>query len=159
MINFRRGDVEFNYRVAAVILRGDEVLLQRIGDAEWWCLPGGRVDELESGLDALRREVIEEIGLEPVPQRLLWVVENFFVHKGIRYHEASLYFLATLPDGCEPYAAREPWTTAELDGTPLLFQWRPLATLESVNLVPSFLRAGLRDLPEGIEYLVHRDGV
>lgn len=97
MLSFNTPDGQFNYRVAAVIVRGDEVLLQVIGAQDYWCLPGGRVDFGESGEEAMRREIIEEIGQEPRIERLLWVVENLYQQNGTRYHEASLYYLASLP--------------------------------------------------------------
>lgn len=51
---------------AAVILRDGEVLLTRRRDddrfAGQWEFPGGKVDTLETPADALRRELLEEIG-------------------------------------------------------------------------------------------------
>ena len=134
MLSFNTPHGQFNYRVAAVILRdastlsrasGDgtaaraEVLLQVIGDQPYWCLPGGRVDTLEM--------------------------------------EASLYYLAALPRDCPETAATSPWKTVETDGIPLLNQWHPIDTLESVNLVPSFLRTRLCSLPDTLDYILHRD--
>jgi len=40
---------------------------------DWWCTPGGGVDPLESLHDALRRELIEETGIEPIIGRLVLV--------------------------------------------------------------------------------------
>lgn len=157
MLSFDTPHGQFNYRVAAVILRGDEVLLQVIGDQPYWCLPGGRVDFGESAEEAVRREMMEELGLEPCIERPLWVVENLYEQDGARYHEASLYYLVTLPAGCAEVEAADPWTTVELDGTPLLNRWHPIDSLESVNLVPSFLRTGLREIPDVLQYILHRD--
>ena len=157
MLSFNTSHGQFNYRVAAVILRGDEVLLQVIGAQDYWCLPGGRVDFGESGEEAVRREIVEEIGLEPRIERLVWVVENLYQDNGTRYHEASLYYLASLPEASPEAAATDSWTTVELDGTRLLNQWHPVDTLESVNLVPSFLRTRLRSLPDTLDYILHRD--
>jgi ADP-ribose pyrophosphatase YjhB (NUDIX family) len=51
--------------VRAVILRNrDEVLLQRRTDLKCWGLPSGSVELNETALQALRREVREETGLE-----------------------------------------------------------------------------------------------
>jgi ADP-ribose pyrophosphatase YjhB (NUDIX family) len=172
MLSFNTPHGQFNYRVAAVILRdastlspasGDgtaaraEVLLQVIGDQPYWCLPGGRVDFGESAEEAMRREIIEELGLEPRIERPLWVVENLYQQGGTRYHEASLYYLAALPRDCPETAATSPWKTVETDGIPLLNQWHPIDTLESVNLVPSFLRTRLCSLPGTLGYILHRD--
>ncbi|MCH8963200.1 MAG: LLM class flavin-dependent oxidoreductase [Bacteroidetes bacterium] len=43
-IQFGDEERQFLYRTAAVALNGDLVLLQRIGDAKFWCLPGGRME-------------------------------------------------------------------------------------------------------------------
>jgi len=156
MLSFDTPKGQFNYRVAGVIMRGDEVLLQTIGDACYWCLPGGRVDFGEAGEEAVRREILEEMGLEPRIERLLWVVENLYVHNGTAYHEPSLYYLLSLPEGCAAMQARSPWKTAEVDGTPLLFEWHSVHALKGLNLVPSFLRRELGRLPATVQYILHR---
>ncbi|HET9477605.1 MAG TPA: NUDIX domain-containing protein [Dehalococcoidia bacterium] len=157
MLSFETPHGQFNYRVAAVIMRKDEVLLQVIGDQPYWCLPGGRVDFGESGEEAMRREIVEELGVEPRIERLLWMVENIYRQRGTRFHEASLYYLASLPEGSPEAAAQTPWKTAEEDGTPLLNQWHPVDGLEAVYLLPTFLRTRLRNLPPTLEYILHRD--
>ena len=51
--------------VRAIILnQREEVLLQRRTDVECWGLPAGSVELDETALEALRREVLEETGLE-----------------------------------------------------------------------------------------------
>jgi 8-oxo-dGTP diphosphatase len=56
--------------VAALILRGDEVLIcQRRPDqplGSKWEFPGGKIEPGESAEEALRRELNEELGIEAV---------------------------------------------------------------------------------------------
>lgn len=158
MIVFDRGKARFQYRVAAIILRGDEVLLQTAGDEGFWYLPGGRVEMLESAEDALRRELSEEIGAQARIERLVWVVENFFEHRGIAYHEPGLYFLASFPADSPAYRAEGTFLGYEADGTRLLHRWHSVRALDALLLYPSFLKAGLRSLSAATQYIVHRDG-
>jgi ADP-ribose pyrophosphatase YjhB (NUDIX family) len=53
-------------RVSAVLRWRDRILLLRHekGDKEYWLLPGGGVNAGESLLEALRRELAEEVGIE-----------------------------------------------------------------------------------------------
>ncbi|HEY5806178.1 MAG TPA: NUDIX hydrolase [Candidatus Saccharimonadales bacterium] len=45
----------------------------------YWCLPGGGVDDCEPLEEAMRREMVEELGVEPKIGRLLYVQQ--FAHK------------------------------------------------------------------------------
>ena len=53
-------------RVSAVLRWGDRVLLcsHEKGDKAYWLLPGGGVNSGESLLQALRRELYEEVGID-----------------------------------------------------------------------------------------------
>ena len=58
--------MEPRIRVSAILRREGRVLLirQEKGDREYWLLPGGGVNVRESLIEALRRELTEEVGLE-----------------------------------------------------------------------------------------------
>ena len=153
MIVFDRADVRFNLRVAGVAYGPNGVLLQQAVGTDFWFLPGGRVELLESADEALRRELHEELGVEVTVERLLWVVENFFTLEGRRFHELGLYFQVALPPGVPAagqFLGREP-------DVPLVFAWFPLERLADVVLHPSFLRTALAHPPASVRHLVHRD--
>jgi ADP-ribose pyrophosphatase YjhB (NUDIX family) len=135
------------------------VLLHRAGDELFWTLPGGRAEMGEAAEHTIRREMREELSTDVEVLRLLWFVENFFDYDGLSYHEIALYFLIRFPADSTPLALDAFEST---DGDTILhFQWFPLEedTLAQLRLVPSFLVAGLRDLPAAVTHVVHRDSV
>ncbi len=148
---------KFLYRAAAVAVIDGRVLVQKIGDEDFLCLPGGRVEMGEPAEEALLREMREEMDCKVQVGRLLWVIDNLFTHRGVHYHELGLYFAISLPKGCRQ-ASGEPWTGTELDGTKLYFSWHPADRLAELELRPTFLIEALRELPDHPQYVVHRHG-
>ena len=55
--------------MSALLHWGDRILLCRHEkpEREYWLLPGGGVNSGESLVDALRRELFEEVGIEEIP--------------------------------------------------------------------------------------------
>ena len=163
MLSFDLEGERFMYRVAGVATIDGRVLVHQFeGEDDFYVVPGGRVEMREPAEEALAREMREELGCDVRVGRLLWVIDNLFLHRGRDYHELGLYFEITLPEGC-PQASGEPWTGAEdvglADGetVELYFQWKPVDELASLDLKPSCLKQMLRKLPEHAEYVVHRD--
>jgi len=161
MIVFEQGKVRFNLRVVGIALDGERVLVHRGERDDFWTLPGGRGELLEPARDTLAREMREEMGVDVEVGRLVWVVENFFEHEEMSYHELGLFFLMSLPPSSPLLSAHEFEGSEELtDGgtLKLLFRWLPVAGLAELALLPSFLRQGLKSIPPTTEHVVHRDG-
>lgn len=70
--------------VRAVIFNDDKlfcVKLKAYGGKDaraYWCLPGGGMDDSESLLNALEREMIEETGIKPTVGNLLYIQQFSF---------------------------------------------------------------------------------
>lgn len=84
----------------AIILKGDRLLCVRLkqypgklvdAGQDFWCLPGGGVDIGEPLIPALERELIEETGIKPQVDKLLYVQQ--FQHKDWEFLE--LFFHVT----------------------------------------------------------------
>ncbi len=78
--------------VAAMIVRNGKVLLTRrsklLSEGGKWCLPGGGTNKWEKSIDAVKREVFEEVGLKAGNCKLLFVQEE--IVKRLNLH-ANVY--------------------------------------------------------------------
>jgi len=101
MISYKSDEGIFNFRVAAVIIHNNKVLLHRDENDNFWALPGGRCEMLEFSKDTIQREMQEEINEKINVNKLLWIVENIFNHKSENNHEIGLYYSANFVENSQ----------------------------------------------------------
>lgn len=82
-------NIKFNFRVAVVVYKTNKILLQKCSKDSFYSLIGGRVQLGESSLSAIKREILEEVGVEVKDKelKLINVAENFFIYNSTKYHE------------------------------------------------------------------------
>jgi 8-oxo-dGTP pyrophosphatase MutT (NUDIX family) len=117
-------------RVAAIVIRDGRLLLvkHRRRGLSYWAFPGGAVQEFETLLDALAREMREEAGFEIQPGRLVYIVETFNP-RGRGTHTLNLFYLADVVGEAE--------ATAEGHGEHLdVAEFVPLDQLGGIDLYP-----------------------
>jgi 8-oxo-dGTP pyrophosphatase MutT (NUDIX family) len=137
----------FNLRVAAVISRGDQVLLCTVDTLDYWFLPGGRVRFGEPSAAALVRELAEELGHDLPPGPLALVVENIFRKRSLE-HEIGLYYRITWPSTLAPDDLEAGIESGHL------FRWVPVRELGSVDFRPAGLIPILPELTDTLRHVV-----
>ena len=120
-----------------VCIVGGNVLLCRPRKGGYTYLPGGHIEFGEKGAEALRREVLEELGVESSVGDLLGVVETSFVQHGKPHAEISLVYRLELPSFAEPskLESQEDWID---------FTWWPVDRIDEANLLPPEMRKHVR---------------
>ena len=155
MTRFETKEGHFSCRTAAVLLHEGCIFLQGEPQATTWTLPGGGIELLEPSDKALKREMQEELQVDIRIDRLLWVIENFFVsdEDGKAVHSLGFYYLVTPLNAPHLYHLERifPSIDGERD---IVFRWFKLDGLPSLTLYPSFLRAALQSLPLTVEHRV-----
>jgi ADP-ribose pyrophosphatase YjhB (NUDIX family) len=137
----------FNLRVAAVITRGDQILLCTVDTLDYWFLPGGRIRLGEPSDAALAREMAEELGRDLPGAKLALVVENIFDKQSLQ-HEIGLYYRIAWPDALDPgdlHGGSESGHT---------FRWAPVRELGGLDFRPAGIAAILPDLGDTLRHVV-----
>ena len=103
-----------------------------VKDESFFRLLGGTVEFGEKGAEALRRELLEELGAEADVGHLVATIENLFTFEGAPGHEICLVYDCRLRD--QSLYELDEWRAEEMtpDG-PLVHEvaWRSVETFRS----------------------------
>jgi len=117
-----------------------------------WYLPGGRLEDAESHEDALRRELVEEVGLRDAPiGPCVWTRQSFRYRDAERVPSHSRFYLVrcacfavdTSGGGVESELEWRWWTLDELDAAAP----RSFIPTSLPALVRSLLAGEIPDVP------------
>ena len=143
----------FRYRAAAIIVEDGCVLFAGNEKEDYLYSIGGAVHMGETAEDAVKREVLEETGVEYDVDRLAVIHENFFHEstgslKGMECHEIALYFMM------KPRGTKTLRSNSYTMGVKETMHWVPIEKLDQYRAFPSFMKAYLQSDHWGIEHIV-----
>ena len=149
---------KFNYRVGAIIINQNKVLMVKNADSAFFYTVGGRVRLGETVHEAVLREAYEETRLNFEIERLAFIHENFFVmdSEGEFYHEVSLFFLMKPHDLAGEIDTALPFEEEYGSAT---LHWLPIDGLADLHLYPEFFKTELVTPFGGVRHFVTRDEV
>ena len=117
----------------------------------------------ETTKDAIMRIIKKKGGFEIEVQRLLWIMELFFVFRGkegtldveqaTKIHGIGFYFLVS------PKTSKNEWQKEEFHGIErpdIIFKWFKLDELNDINIKPDCLKQLLNQIPSSLEHVVCR---
>ena len=86
-------DLKFKYRVSAIFIRDNKLLVNKY-DENSYCLPGGYVEIGETSMEAMLRELKEELNLDFDIINFAGVMENFFTNlKGQKHMDQTFIIM------------------------------------------------------------------
>ncbi|KAA1182347.1 NUDIX hydrolase [Rhizobium tropici] len=158
-IRLNAGRARFQVRVAGLGFRDGHVLVHRAVHEHFWTFPGGRAEIGETSEETLRREMMEEIGVNVTVGRLLWSVENFFHYEQLDWHELGLYYLMDIPAEF-PFDPKDIVHRIQDGDNDLEFKWVRATrdALVALDIPPYFIAEEIEALPLTSRHLVWRDG-
>lgn len=153
---FTKEDNWFRYRAAAIIIENGCVLFVGNERDNYLYSVGGGVHMNETAEDAVRREVLEETGVEYEIDHLAVIHENFFVGDGVlkgkNCHEIAFYYVM------KPRGTKELKSDSRTeDGVKEEMHWIPLEDLDKYKTFPSFIPEVLPRLDKGMMHIVTDD--
>lgn len=152
---FRKEDKWFRYRAAAIIIEDDCVLFAGNEVEDYYYSIGGGVHLGESSEEAVKREVLEETGVQYEVDYLAIIHENFFVGsvglKGLDCHEICFYYMMK-PKGNKNLKSHSHSLT--MDGVKETMHWIPIEDLDKYKAYPTFMKEYLKSDHKGIEHII-----
>ena len=146
-------DVKFNYRVGLIIEKGSKVLVEFNPEIDFVTLPGGRVQTTESSLEALKREIQEEMGIKLDTRELKMkaLIENFFEFDNKKYHEIYILYKIRITGNNKAFTTN----MKNMDSKASYYKWVKKDELDKANLLPVVLRDTVKN--NKFENLVVKD--
>lgn len=130
-----------------IVVASNTVLLVRNKNVKYWHLPGGKQEIGESMLQTVRRESYEELGVNPTVGHFVASADLILDFVGVHVHE-NFFLVENVDDYINADFAQAPYAD-ELDDVRFVTR----EELETINLVPGFLRDELLKLLDDPNYL------
>ena len=137
-IRYKENNYQFHYRTSAIIYNKDKtkILLFKSSNRDFYMLPGGKVNELESSEDALKREVQEETGLKINIIDFKCFSECVVTDKEMTYQQVEAIYEASYNDEINNDEFNG------LEGNWILFKWFNIKNLDNILIEPK----GIKDI-------------
>ena len=157
-ILFKSNNMNFSYRVGAVIIHNNNVLMVKNENYPYYYSVGGGVQFGETSEDAVLREVWEETSVNLEIDRLAFIHENIFIAgfmDDIPFYELRLFYLMKTNEDIENILCN----SSGLDGGRETLHWLPVDRLSEYPAFPEFYKSELHDLSNKVKHFITKNDI
>ena len=137
-----------HFRVAGILIRNNKLFVQKDND-NVFAIPGGHVSFGETSENALIREFKEEIGVDILINRLVWVEENFWEWGKKKAHNISFYYLVSLKNDKD---ISDTFSKPIKDNSDILLSWLDFNEMKNATVYPEFVKEKIENISDNIEH-------
>ena len=143
----------FIYRVGAIIIHDNKVLMVKNDRSPYYYSVGGRVGFGETSESAVLREAFEETGVDFEIDRLAFIHENIFhgdFFNNALCHEISFYYLMKQNENSNTAKGG----SLGINGVTESLHWLRLDELPGLHLYPEFYKTELQNLKNEVGHFI-----
>ncbi len=136
-LDFRKEKYRFQVRASALIYNNtqDKILLFKVEEKDYYLLPGGRIEEKENSLEAIKREIKEELNWNIKDFTFLSLSEEF-VGKN---HQINIIYKTVVDNKIDIESFKG------IEGEWINFKWVDIKDIDQYTLYPSSIKNILKD--------------
>jgi len=145
----------FSYRVGAIIIHENKILMVKNDNYPYYYSVGGRVHFNETSEEAILREVYEETQIHFEIDRLAFLHENFFVGEFLGskpVHEISLFFLLKPNRKIDSLRC----DSVSSEGVKETLHWLAIDELPNYPIFPEFFKTELKQIEGKVGHFITR---
>lgn len=101
-VKFKTDTYNYYNRAVGIIKQNEKYLIMCVDSAPYYHLPGGHIEVGENSLDAVKREVKEELDYDVIDAKLFCIQENFYLKKELAHHGVEYYYIIEIEKNIEP---------------------------------------------------------
>ena len=145
----------FNYRVGAIIIESDKILMVKNSGHTFYYTIGGRVNFGESTHEAVLREAFEETGIEFEIDKLAFIHENFFKWEpdNEQFHEIAFFYLFKPNIKIKEYNQK----TFQEEYGEVSLHWLQINDLKNYQIYPEFFKCELLNPINNVKHYITRE--